>query len=396
MVSRPVPAPVIALSGSRPSAFGDRFEQPIQILGSAGTSGTIEFVPTFLGRQEGEPSVLPYDDDDLGQADESAWFDFLPTNDTGTLEISSTDDLFVDMGTGVDIDDWTADSSGYTLDGPISILVGPSSPVRFRVRPGVAYMADGTVYSFDWAFVDLVPDLVVTILSDLQRAPGTFRVSVSNGVPGAAVTFASELMTIPGGVLDDTGSLISFPVSVPDPLTAGAHLLTVSSPGRDDVVGTYQVIEAPYTDPLAQPDDSDPVAVAPVDGVRKWVLQDPAPAGEEYVFEINPDSATSPWPENVFTTEVTTAPDGQTLTWEGAQRAVQWQFRGKLLTQTQHDALQRFSELNRRVWLIDNRNRAWVVSIEDFDATPRRVPDNPWVHDYVVTAIIYKGPVTPV
>jgi hypothetical protein len=393
--SFPLGAPVLAASGSRPTGLGDGYDNPMQIIGTLTSPGVVTFDQTFLGYQEDEPYVVPYDDADLGQADESAWFDFLPPDQTNTLTISSTDDLYVELGYGATMADWEPAASGYTVAGPVSLLVAPSSPVRIRVRPSGAYLVDGAQRSFTWSLDELEPELIVTVLSPLQRAPGTFRVSIANGLPGATVSFASEALTIPGAELDDTGSLLSFSVSIPSALDAGTYALVVSSPGRTDTTAYYTVVLEPYTSPVAQPDDAAPVPVAPVDGVRRWVLQDPAPSGEEYVFEINPDAATSPHPENVFTTEATTAPDGQLLTWEGAQRAVSWQFRGVLTTQTQHDAFVRFRDLNRRVWLIDNRNRAWVVSIENFDAVPRN-GQNPWVHDYTVSAIIYKGPVTPV
>lgn len=388
----PLGAPVAASSGSRPTSVGDSYDNPMQIIGTLTSPRTVTFDQKFLGYQEGEPSVVPRST----QADESAWFDFLPPDRTTTLEITSTDDLHVEIGYGTTVEDWEPGASGDTVAGPVSLLVAPSSPVRIRVRPSGPLQVTGATRSFTWSLGDVESELVATVLSHLQRAPGTFRVSVANGVPGAAVTFASEALTIPGSVLDDTGSLISFAVSIPSALAAGTYALVVSSPGRADTTVYYTVVLEPYSSPVAQPDDSAPTPVALVDGVRKWTLQDPAPGGEEYVFEINPDSATSPHPENVFTTEVTTAPDGQVLTWEGSQRAVSWQFRGTLTTETQHDAFERFRALNRRVWLIDNRNRAWVVSIESFDAVPRRVPGNPWVHDYTVSAIIYKGPVTPV
>lgn len=389
----PLGAPVAAASGSRPSGLGDGYDNPMQIIGTLTSPGTVVFDQTYLGYQEGEPDVVPYAVD---RADESAWFDFLPPSTSNTLVISSTDDLRVEMGYGTTMEDWEASASGNTLDGPVSTFVAGSSPIRIRVRPTGWEQVDGSQRTFTWSLGEVSPELIVTVLSDLQRAPGTFRISIANGEPGASVSFASGAMTIPGATLDDTGSLLSFAVSIPSPLAAGTYALVVSSPGRADTTVYFTVVLEPYSSPVAQPDDSAPVPVSPVDGVRRWVLQDPAPSGEQYVFEINPDSATSPHPENVFTTETTTAPDGQVLTWEGAQRAVQWQFRGTLLTQTQHDALERFNALNRRVWLIDNRNRAWVVSVESFEATPRRIPDHPWAHDYTVTAIIYKGPVTPV
>lgn len=384
-----IPAPVVAATGVRPVTPGDRFEEPLQIFGNSGTA-VMEF--WGAGPEDDEVWVRPYADWVDSRSDETVWLNYLPA-ESGHLTIESTDWLYVEIGTGT-AEDFAIEVFGDPSSAPLTVLTAMGSPVIIRVRPG-DYTSMEETFSLTWAFVNLVPDLVLTVLSDLEQAPGTFRVTVTNGIPGNAVTFTSAPATIPSGTLDDNGALISFPIFITDARTAGVKTLTAASTGRDNASASFTVVKAPVTNPLTQPSDSTPVAVAPVDGVRKWVLQDPAPAGEQYVFEINPDSATSPWPENVFTSDVTTAPDGQHLTWEGARKAVSWSFKGTILTQTQHDAFVRFQALNRRVYLIDNRNRAWVVSIESFDAEPKKVNDNPWAHTYTVSAIIYKGPVTP-
>lgn len=382
MTSFPIPLATAVSTGLRPLSRGDRFSAPIQLFGAGDTVDVF-----FWG---GGPE--PEEPDGYADVDSSIWLDYLST-EPGTLTITG-DPCSVEIGTGDDVTSFAALAIGDPSVGlGVATVIGAATPTKIRVRP-----LDNTVetVSLTFAFVNLVPDLVLQVLSDLQQAPGTFRVTVTNGVPGEPVTFASSPATIPGGTLDENGALISFAIFIDDARAAGVSTLTASSTDRDDATADFNVIREPLTDPLAQPADADPTEVAPVDGVRKWVLQDPAPGGEQYVFEINPDSATSPWPSKTFTSDVSTAPDGQHLTWEGARKPVVWQFKGTLLTQSQYEALEAFQALNRRVYLIDNRNRAWVVSIESFDPEPKKVIDNPWAHTYTVRAIIYKGPVTPV
>lgn len=372
--------PLVGVSADRPITPGDDYSAPFTIIG---TSGSFDVAGWGLGVEPTEPDFQPY-----GQ---SFWLDFMPP-EPGTLAITATlgTGYTLEAGAGADLESWTVSDTGTDT---VSTVVGAGSPVRVRITFPSALEAG----SFSWTFTDLVPDLVLNVLSDLVQAPGTFRVTVTNGVPGEDVTFTdSEGDTIVGGTLDENGALISFAIGISSALDAGTYTLTASSTDRDDATADFVVVNAPFDDPLGQPADADAVEVDLVDGVRKWVLQDPAPGGEQYIFEINPDSATSPFGANVFTTDTVTAPDGQFLVWEGARRSVDWSFKGTLLTQSQYTAFQRFAALNRRVYLIDHRNRAWVISVEFFDPSPRKVNQNPWAHDYTMNVAIYKGPLTPV
>lgn len=381
-------APLLGLSADRPVTLsGDPYDVPILLLGA---SGSFDVAGWGAGPEPDDPDTA--DSSAVQPFGATVWVDYFPT-EAGVLTFTpAAADVIVEIGTGADVESWTSMVAGTGATAVVSV-VGAGSPVRIRLT--LASLLE--TYSFTWSFVNLVPDLVLHILSDLQQAPGTFRVTVTNGVPGEAVTFTdSHSDTIIGGTLDENGSLISFAIGISAALTAATYTLTASSTDRDPATANFVVVNAPLSDPTGQPTDADAVTAGLVGGVQKWVFQDPAPAGETYVFEISPDSATSPFGQNAFTTDVTTAPDGQFLIWEGARKSVAWSFKGTLLTQTQYEAFQRFAALNRRVYLIDNRNRAWVVSVEFFDPTPKKVNQNPWAHTYAVDVIIYKGPLTPV
>lgn len=142
------------------------------------------------------------------------------------------------------------------------------------------------------------------------------------------------------------------------------------------------------------------LAITPT--LRKWTLHDPAPGGETYVFGIGPNRMTSPHRKKVLTTESTTARDGQMLTWEGAPRTANWQLAGTLIDPLQKAALERFLALNRRVWIIDHLGRAFVVTVETFEAVPQRSTNLPDLHFWEMTLQVHsKGtaptlpPVTP-
>lgn len=386
MTTFTAPGPVATVTGNRPHTRGDEFDAPIMLLDDA---GTVDLFFWGAGPQESEPGVRPA----ATHSDESIWLDFFPTV-PGTLTLTTPSPMTVDMGSSDAVENFAVQVTGdSSTGGGVATILGSNSPIRIRVRPRhTGDMVEKVVLT--WAYEELIPPVIVSVLSDLPQAPGTFRITVTNGDPGATITIDDEFGDGPLDFdLDDDGSLISMAWAVLDPQDAGSYDLTVSHPGRDDVTVSFVIVNDALTDPIGQDADASPVYIDPIGGVQKWVLQDPAPSGVQYVFEINPDSATSPHGENTFTDDVTVAPDGQNLTWEGARRAVSWSFKGTLLTQTQFEGLQHFAGLNRRVYLIDNRNRAWVVVIDSFDPEFKQTQDYPWFHTYVVNATIFAGPI---
>jgi hypothetical protein len=75
------------------------------------------------------------------------------------------------------------------------------------------------------------------------------------------------------------------------------------------------------------------------------------------------------------------------------QRAVDWEFAGYLDTEADLEALNAWLALNKRFYLIDHRQRNWVVTFVSFDPQPKRVFATPYAHTYTVKALIYEGPV---
>jgi hypothetical protein len=65
------------------------------------------------------------------------------------------------------------------------------------------------------------------------------------------------------------------------------------------------------------------------------------------------------------------------------------EFTGTITTQAEYEALTFWSELHRRFWLIDHRNRAWLMTIEQFDAQAQVKPGYPWLHKYTVKTLIF-------
>ena len=245
---------------------------------------------------------------------------------------------------------------------------------------------------------------VLEILDDtLVQAPSLVTFQVTGGWPGDDVDIDIDGTVVLTTVLDSEGALAATSVPVSEVLgTVGSHTLTMTS--LTLAVGyttsdTFTVELAPLPTPDPVGDDADPVVVPEAEtptGVYRWVLQDLAPGGlGSYVFPNNPESMTAPHFQRLLTQHHTTSvTSGQYHVSEPGGFAVEWSFAGVCLTQAHYDALVAFSELPRRFYLIDHRNRAWKVTFTVVDFTARlRTNVNggltDWVHDYEVSALIY-------
>jgi hypothetical protein len=276
----------------------------------------------------------------------------------------------------------------------LNAALAQSNVYFVRVLPKTTTDTDtGTVA---WASVSRTAPLYVAVLDSVQWTPGWLRVTVSNGNPLDPVEFRIDDTYASTAALDDSGSLVA--TSVPVPILAqGSHIVAVATPTTSGDA-SFTVVNAPEDDPVTPPADNDPLAV----DVVKWVLQDPTynlyrtdgPIGEpQYIFPINPSKMSTPYAAKVFTTEHSTAPDGQPLIFEGSPFGVDWTIEGTCLTEDFHDRLETFLALPRRVYLIDYLHRAWTVTLESINWTRLPQQFNDWSFTYQLKAIIYAGPV---
>ena len=136
---------------------------------------------------------------------------------------------------------------------------------------------------------------------------------------------------------------------------------------------------------------------AVISGHRHWVLQDMLAASEggigSYILPMNPREMTSPHLEHAFTSRHTTAKDGQFHVFQAGKMPKEWSFSGYSPTQEMAEKLLQYRRLNRRLYIIDHRNRAWKCIITNVEIKPRlrhifngEVSD--WGSDYTVTATV--------
>lgn len=250
-------------------------------------------------------------------------------------------------------------------------------------------------------FLIMPPEVVLTLLTPvLNQAPGNIEASISGGTPEAVVDIKIDTVTVLTVTLDTDGNAGPLSVPVSNTLgTAGTHDLTAGTAAT-----TFDITLDPTAFPVTPGADEPPSDVSPVvGGVRKWVFQDPVigAGGIGYwvlPYNPKPTDTTSPFPVKAFTSKHTTGNAGKWHIFQGQTPPKEWNFGGYLPRQEDVERLMEFRDLNRRFYIIDHRNRAWVCVLTHVEIVPRLrhtwvanheeplVTD--WGHDYKVTAMI--------
>lgn len=271
------------------------------------------------------------------------------------------------------------------LTAPRLTVLGASQTVEFSTYPGLLDAPE--------------PSALVILDAEQRRAPTSVQIAITNATPGEEFMVAIDGTDVYPVTIDVDGNLDPTSIRVDEVHGAGAHTLTAT--------GLTYVLTATFTldadapaHPAIQGPDADPVFIPESEvaggGPYRWVLQDLMPGGlGSWVMPLNPLSMTAPHRRRTLSVEHTTSPvDGRFHAVESHQPPQDWQFAGYCPDQAFHEQLEAYAALNRRLYVIDHRQRAWVIAIlgVEFRARKRQRQDagvfNDWASDYTVNALI--------
>lgn len=261
-------------------------------------------------------------------------------------------------------------------------------------------------WSLSISYVDsyeIVTNPITVSVDDtvLEVTPSPVTISITGGLSQTPADITIDSVLVGTVTLDSDGSYgpISLPVNEDDPFaTQGDHTVLVTQVAADLSTITSQATTFTYVNPqpvlpVSTPPDSDPVPVigAVNNNVRHFVFQDLAVGGiGSYVFPINPSAMTSPHQEYAYTSKRTTAEIGQFHVFESATMPHEWQLTGFCPTAEMEAAILAFRNINRRFYVIDHHNRAWMCVFLDANFIPRLRQNyngmlTDWGSDYTLT-----------
>lgn len=317
---------------------------------------------------------------------------------SGPIEYTPSTDgsLVIQVNTPVD---WLAvytitDTDGDEIqdsDDPLGLVWVADEPMTIHIAADPDEPDPVGSITFDWSYAARASS-VLTVALDynyMQETPGGLAANISDGQPGETVTFSiigtTTIADFQTAVLDDYGTL-DVMIQVPG-LAAGDYYLRTegTDSGSEDVEFTTLADALSYADSEEKALDTAPERTP----TQHWRFFDLRDHDVTWTFPRNPRSWTNIFPPNDFTHDNTTAPDGQSLTWQAAARPWRMEFTGWLDTEEECNQLVFWSQLRRRFWLIDHRNRAWLLTIEQFDAVHQIKPNLPWAHEYTVKTLVF-------
>lgn len=259
------------------------------------------------------------------------------------------------------------------------------------------------------------PDLQLSLEDTvLHRAPTMATFTAAGGIAETEAKIYIDDNLALDITLDSNGDLgpTSVGIEESDPYSdAGDHecYIVQTDPDTGETLQSASITLTLEVDPEVAPgalgDDAAPVAIAAAffSGVRHFVFQDLAPGGlGSYVFPINPTSMTSPHMEFAINSVHTTAPisEGRFHIYRTRVMAHEWTLTGVCISEEMQETLDSYANLNRRIYIIDHRNRAWKCAITGVQFVPRlrkamsirgnalSTADIDWVSDYTLTAVV--------
>lgn len=285
---------------------------------------------------------------------------------------------------------------------PATLALTAPAPGRstiLTVTPSRIAFANGFNY------IDLPTPMFIQRQEDIFRTPAVLISTLDLAPAGATVTWRVDGLVVTTSVVGPDGT--SGPVSLEVPRSnAGVHTYSATVNGVT-VFQNFGITRNPRAPIIPDVPDADPQIVPgmQVGDVQRWVLQDLMPGGlGSWVMPANPKSM-QPIPRafNVDVKHTTSVTAGRFHLSEAEPAPLPWSFAGYSPDQAFYDRLTSYGAINRRFYLIDHRNRAWTVTFDSVEVTPRhrqKLNDgsyNDWAGDYTVHAVIYdQSFMTPV
>ncbi len=119
---------------------------------------------------------------------------------------------------------------------------------------------------------------------------------------------------------------------------------------------------------------------------HRWKFYD-AIGNIEITLPINPKEGGSPSYKKNIQTQATTAPNGNTIIFEGQDEVKTYEWSGVILEQSHYQLLVTWFEKRRQIRITDDLNRVIWVYITEFTPKRQMSYQYPWKHEYSLRAL---------
>lgn len=399
-------APTYVLSGGNITVSGKTANVAVRVGSGLATLGNDKpgdhwISPTGIsGTGSKTWTVTPYsidaDEPTVGLTTvfyKSRWFRYNGSGQNVTFDLSATGssayiELWDATGHEEDPAQWNYLATGTGPYTSSTVYVPSSGVLLLRVSTS----GSGSTFDTTLDFVTTTPDdagegnLEVDLKEEvLLETPTSIEFNLVNADEEALITITLSGYGQVGAYLaDDNGIILGQSVYIPS-LDAGTYTLSFSG-GGEATTNTFQVLEDAVPLPTAPAADDAPTTVG---SPHRWILQDPIGVLDQFEFTYNPTTMSDPYGARAFSSDPTTAPNGQSIVWEALSKAVEWTFSGYIDAEADYLALEDWTSLRRRFFVIDHQDRYWVAVFTGFDPQPKRVIGKPYAHDYTIKALLY-------
>lgn len=122
--------------------------------------------------------------------------------------------------------------------------------------------------------------------------------------------------------------------------------------------------------------------------MAQWTLTDNSTGSPVVLtFDINPNTFNPPGRSARIQADLTTAPNGQTLLFQGRDNTREAVFSGAVLTQSFYNKLDAEKDKNYPLVLTDDQGNSWDILFRTWRWT-RLHRTNNWRYDYTATVIV--------
>ena len=124
--------------------------------------------------------------------------------------------------------------------------------------------------------------------------------------------------------------------------------------------------------------------------VVRWQFTDPV-ALTTYSFEINPQAGGSPDRAKTFGTELTLAPGGNVVVFEGQRPVLTHEFSGALYTEEHYAAFVTWWKKAYPIRITDDLGRTFDVVLTGFNPSRVYSPSRPYKHTFTATSTVLSA-----